>query len=81
MPKFGFVDFSISYCLLFRGFQGDLEQLSIVSNPGYVNLQCAPDRVPIIDPEADDTIEAIQEKSGKHIVMRVHKDVEDNKID
>ncbi|XP_018576197.1 uncharacterized protein LOC108914789 [Anoplophora glabripennis] len=62
-------------------FTGDLEQLSIVSNPGYVNLQCAPDRVPIIDPEVEDTVEAIQEKSGKHIVMRVHKDIDNNKID
>ncbi|KAJ8921814.1 hypothetical protein NQ315_008446, partial [Exocentrus adspersus] len=62
-------------------FTGDLEQLSIVPDPGLVNLQCSPDRTPIIDPEVEDTVKEIQERSGKHVVMRIHKDVENNNLD
>ncbi|KAJ8927392.1 hypothetical protein NQ314_020169 [Rhamnusium bicolor] len=62
-------------------FTGDLEQLSIVPDPRYVSLQCSSLRTPITDPEVKDTIEKIQQKSGKHIIMKIHKDVETNQID
>ncbi|KAJ8982471.1 hypothetical protein NQ317_000429 [Molorchus minor] len=55
-------------------FTGDLEQLSIVPDPRYVSLQCSSLITPIIDPEIGNTVEELQERSGKHIVMKVHEE-------
>ncbi|KAG5891847.1 hypothetical protein JTB14_032897 [Gonioctena quinquepunctata] len=61
-------------------FTGDLEQLSIVPDPRLVNLQCGTQKTPIIDPQVTETINNLQKKTEKHIVMKIHQEEQKNQI-
>nr|CAI5855317.1 unnamed protein product [Callosobruchus analis] len=61
-------------------FAGDLEQLTVLPDPRLVSLQCSSLRTPIIDPEVTDTIAALQEKTGKHILVKIHRILDGNYI-
>lgn len=61
-------------------FQGDLEQLSIVPDPSLVSKHCSGIRTPIVDPEMMDTVKKIEKKSGKHVVMKIRKDLQNNHV-
>lgn len=61
--------------------QGDLEQLAIGPLPDIAKLQCSTQITPIIDPEVSDSVTKIQEQSGKHIVMKIHNNFEENNLE
>ncbi|CAH2009146.1 unnamed protein product [Acanthoscelides obtectus] len=62
-------------------FAGDLEQLTIVPDPRLVSLQCSSLRTPIIDPDFTDTIGTLQQRIGKHILVKIHKSNDETHTD
>lgn len=63
--------------------QGDLEQLSIVTEPSFVSLHCTTVRTPIIDMNVKDTnnnnknlnrkIQSKFQRNEPHIVIKKHR--------